>query len=100
MNIGSIQILQKAEYQRTAHLVKAVLAQNPSHASFLHGSLTTISNETLVEVEEYINYCAHAGLSIEEMAFAYNTIVMDTLREQMFFMRNRRYRYVSSPRRL
>jgi 2-polyprenyl-3-methyl-5-hydroxy-6-metoxy-1,4-benzoquinol methylase len=49
--------------------------------------------DTRAELNDYLNYCLSIGLSLDYLAESYNTIVNDTLMEQIFFEENRRYRW-------
>jgi len=49
--------------------------------------------DTRAELTDYLNYCLSVNLSLDYLATCYNTIVNDTLMEQMFFEENKRYRW-------
>jgi 2-polyprenyl-3-methyl-5-hydroxy-6-metoxy-1,4-benzoquinol methylase len=70
-----------------------VIADNPLHTSFIKRSLDSMREDTHAELTDYLNYCVSVGLSLEYLATCYNTIVNDTLMEQLFFEENKRYRW-------
>ena len=70
-----------------------VVANNPLHSSFMKASLASMREDTHSELTDYLKYCLSIGLSLEYLADSYNTIVNDTLMEQMFFAENKRYRW-------
>lgn len=70
-----------------------VTTENPLHTSFMKQSLSSMREDTRAELTDYLNYCLSIGLSLDYLALSYNTIVNDTLMEQMFFEENKRYRW-------
>lgn len=84
-------ILHKSN--RLAELIAAILAENPPHKPFLDESIAGLPEEELRELDAYLTYCVDAGVSLEYLAECYNVIVQDTYLEQIYFMRNKRYRH-------
>lgn len=70
-----------------------VTAANPLHTYFMKRSLESMRADTRVELTGYLRYCLSVDLSLDYLAASYNTIVNDTMMEQMFFEENRRYRW-------
>jgi 2-polyprenyl-3-methyl-5-hydroxy-6-metoxy-1,4-benzoquinol methylase len=70
-----------------------VTATNPVHSSFMERSLRSMRADTRAELTDYLNYCLSVNLSLDYLATCYNTIVNDTMMEQMFFEENKRYRW-------
>ena len=70
-----------------------VTAANPVHISFMKRSLRSMREDTRAELTDYLSYCLSIDLSLDYLATCYNTIVNDTLMEQMFFEENKRYRW-------
>lgn len=70
-----------------------VIAENPLHTSFMKRSLASMRADTRVELTDYLHYCLSVNLSLDYLAASYNTIVNDTMMEQMFFEENKRYRW-------
>src|ERR1700728_1330464 len=70
-----------------------VTAANPVHTSFMEQSLQSMRIDTRAELTEYLRYCMSIDLSLDYLADSYNTIVNDTMMEQMFFEENKRYRW-------
>lgn len=79
------------------HLVEQFIArvtsENPLQASFLENSLKALSPEEYSALVTYMEYCTENGQTVEDLAASYNLIVKDTLAEQIFFRRNKRYRF-------
>lgn len=84
MNVDSESINQ---------LTHSILDRNPLQSEFLSESLREVGAEELHDLDAYLAYALEAGLDIPYLADCYDLIVKDTLREQMYFMRHRRYRY-------
>ncbi|MBJ18191.1 MAG: hypothetical protein CL933_02090 [Deltaproteobacteria bacterium] len=82
----------------TAHsVIDALLSEivriNPLQSNFLKSSLDDITPEELDDLGEYLQFCDRKSLDVAYLAECYDIIVRDTLREQMFFQRHKRYRY-------
>jgi len=75
------------------NLVKEIIAHNPLQKKFLENSINKLDDDHINGLEEYIVFCEGQGISIEFLAQSYNFIVRETMREQMFFQKNKRYRY-------
>lgn len=76
-------------------LAKQVLEMNPTHAQFLGESIAGIQPDESADLDRYLNFMASSGHSMEYLAECYNLIVMDTLREQVYFKRKGQYRHSS-----
>lgn len=74
-------------------LTRAIVAANPMQRSFLDTSIQSMSDEEIQTLEAYLNYCTRAGQAIEYLGQCYSLIVKDTLREQFYFQKHKRYRY-------
>ena len=73
----------------------AILDQNPMHRSFMTAALANVTAEELAHLDRYIGFCTGRGLTINYLAECYLTIVGDTLREQIYFQKHKKYRYSS-----
>ncbi len=82
---------------RTHPLTDALITQiweiNALHVAFIEASLADAYVAELLDLESYLSFCESTGLSLTYLAQCYNLIVQDTLREQMYFQRHKRYRY-------
>jgi 2-polyprenyl-3-methyl-5-hydroxy-6-metoxy-1,4-benzoquinol methylase len=65
----------------------------PGHQSFLDASLAGLRPADRDVLESYLQYCLARGAALDYLAQSYEQIVRDTLREQLYFQRHRRYRY-------
>jgi 2-polyprenyl-3-methyl-5-hydroxy-6-metoxy-1,4-benzoquinol methylase len=77
----------------TMGLVRTVTNKNPMHRNFLHTALGNVLEHEVAHLERYLEFCVQTGRDVEYLADCYLTIVRDTLREQVFFQKNDRYRY-------
>ena len=75
------------------NFVSLVTAENPVHTSFVRRSLASMRADTHAGLTDYLSYCLSVGLTLDYLVESYNTIVNDTLMEQMFFKENKRYRW-------
>lgn len=73
----------------------AVLAENPVHRRFMESALSNLKPEERKHLTEYLNYGIRKGLSIPYLAESYQTVVTDTLREQIYFQKHGKYRHSS-----
>jgi 2-polyprenyl-3-methyl-5-hydroxy-6-metoxy-1,4-benzoquinol methylase len=69
-----------------------VIAENPVHANFLAASRTAMSDQTRGELIAYLEYCLGRGLTMDYIVDCYNTIVIDTQMEQLYFRKHKKYR--------
>jgi hypothetical protein len=86
------------EQSITAHpgtdlVVAQVLAKKPMHRRFLKRALQNLGDAERDEVEHYIGFMQSEGLTREQIASAYLTIVDDTFREELYFRETGRYRF-------
>ncbi len=76
-------------------LIDIILEENPMHKSFMVGALEHVTIEELQTLDKYLDFCGSKGLDLAYMADSYLTIVGDTFREQLYFMKHKEYRYKS-----
>jgi len=76
-------------------LVEAIGNTNRLQAPFLESSVAGLLPEERSELDAYLRFCATQDIGLDYLARSYNTIVVDTLREQVFFQRHDRYRYAT-----
>jgi 2-polyprenyl-3-methyl-5-hydroxy-6-metoxy-1,4-benzoquinol methylase len=74
-------------------LVEKILAANPVHRKFLLSSLEKLRPGETARLDDYISFCLSQGLSVEALAESYLTVVIDTLKEQVYFQKNGAYRH-------
>jgi len=74
-------------------LLGEIVRINPLQSRFIEESLDGASAEELEDLGEYLRYCEVNSLDIPYLAQCYDLIVKDTLREQLYFQRHKRYRY-------
>jgi SAM-dependent methyltransferase len=74
-------------------LVRAIRADNPLQGPFLDASIGELRPDERAALTGYLDYCLSRGRAIGYLARCYNTIVQDTLREQVYFQRHGRYRH-------
>lgn len=85
------------ELSRTTSLIDslcdAVVAEYPVHKGFLNDALGKLGDDEKVEFHSYLEYCVSKGLTLDYLAESYLSLLEDTLREQIYFMQHKEYRY-------
>lgn len=76
-----------------ASLLEEIVRINPLQSSFIESSIADATADELQDLDAYIRFCASRALDIPYLAECYDVIVKDTLREQFYFQRHKRYRY-------
>ena len=78
-------------------LIERIATDSPMQGRALPAAVAALTSVEADELEHYLRFCAGEGWDIEQMTRAYVTIANDTLREQIYFQRNKRYRHDSFP---
>lgn len=76
-------------------LLDAIIAKNPLQRTFIESSMLGLEAAEKNALESYLSYCVAQGVGLDFLVECYNTIVRDTLKEQMYFQRHGRYRCAS-----
>jgi len=76
-------------------IVESVVAKKPMHRRFLRRAIAALSESERDEVEAYIAFSLEEGITAEQLADAYLTIVEDTFVEELRFRETGRYRFSS-----
>jgi len=74
-------------------LLEKILQDNPLHRNILSAAVGRWTKEEVAELEDYLEYCLKKNVSIEYLAESYLVVVGDTLREQIYFQKHKKYRY-------
>ena len=82
-------------YPEIAELCEAIVADNPKHQSFLDAAIEKLNEEETAGLADYMNFCLGDGLDIADLAAGYGVILQDTLNEQLYFLRHKKYRHSS-----
>jgi len=82
-----------AEHPLLRALVERIAADSPMQGRSLPTAVAALQSVEANELEHYLAFGAGVGWGTERMAQAYVTIANDTLREQIYFQRNGRYRH-------
>jgi len=77
------------------YLTTGIIKHLPHHHKFLEASLLQLPEEEIRELEDYIDFCLTQEVSIDFLIDSYITIVNDTFSEQLYFMKEKHYRYNS-----
>ena len=72
-----------------------ILNGNDRHEAFFDAAVERLSEDEIGRLGEYIGYCTSSGLDLAELAVCYETILEDTLKEQLYFVRHKKYRYTT-----
>ena len=70
-----------------------IIKLNPLQASFIQASIEGLTQEENDTFCNYLNYCSKIGISLIFLAQSYDLIVKDTFKEQIYFKRNKKYRF-------
>jgi len=70
-----------------------IIKHNSLQRKPLHSALLDLDDEELEDLSSYISICMSNGENIEYLASCYNTVTQDMIKEQMYFQRERKYRY-------
>ena len=76
-------------------LVSAIAALNPFQENHVLERLKSFDATEEALLAKYLDTLAQTGVSAQELGHAYATVCDDTLREQVYFKRKKRYRYSS-----
>lgn len=74
-------------------LISEIIAVNKFQEKFLESSIKLLSDEDLNDLNLYLSYCLKTGNSLTTLVESYNLIVVDTLKEQVYFKKHGCYRY-------
>jgi 2-polyprenyl-3-methyl-5-hydroxy-6-metoxy-1,4-benzoquinol methylase len=78
--------------QNVQALISEIIQNSPLHRKFLEGAIANITKDDLKNLDLYIQFCNKNGLTTEYLSECYMTIVMDTLEEQIYFKKHKKYR--------
>ncbi len=94
MNSHSAKMTNATEAQSDKEaLFDAIVTRNPMQKKFIENSWQSLSVEEQLQFCRYLKFCLASGLSHDAIAEAYDVIVKDTFREQVYFKRHGHYRY-------
>lgn len=74
-------------------LISEIVLINKFQIKFIESSLATWSEMDYARLEKYLKYCTDSGITLRYLASSYDLIVKDTLSHQIYFKRNKRYKY-------
>ncbi len=74
-------------------LCKKIISDNPLHRNILTASVGRLTEKEVGQLNDYIEYCLGKGVTIDYLAESYLILVMDTMREQIYFQKHKKYRY-------
>ncbi|MEM9469519.1 MAG: hypothetical protein AAF988_05095, partial [Pseudomonadota bacterium] len=86
-------ITDKSLPENVSTLIEHILSENPMHRGFMQNALHEVTSEELSILDTYLDFCQSKGKTLPYMAESYLTIVGDTLREQIYFMKHKEYRH-------
>lgn len=78
-----------------AALVDAIGEKNPRQRRPVESALATLRMDERRDLEAWVDHACARGETIETLAAAYDLVVRDTLREQVYFQRHGRYRHAT-----
>lgn len=77
----------------TDKFIETVIETNPPHLNYLTGCREELTAREKTLFENYLLFLLGVGLDFTYIAECYNTIVNDIKREQIYFLKNKKYRY-------
>ena len=95
MSKTATALTDKTLPENVSTLIDHILEENPMHNSFIQNALSHVTDEELAVLNTYLDFCQSKGQSLAYMADSYLTIVGDTFREQLYFMKHKEYRHKS-----
>lgn len=75
------------------NLVSKILRNQSMHSKFVSESIQNLTFNELNDFEAYIKFLCISGQDMEYITNCYNVIVKDTITEQIYFRKNKKYRY-------
>jgi 2-polyprenyl-3-methyl-5-hydroxy-6-metoxy-1,4-benzoquinol methylase len=84
-----------SKQSKVKQLFQSIGELNPLQKKYIENSFVALNESERSELERYIGYCLNNNIDIAKLSRAYNLIVKDTLKEQMYFQRHQRYRHSS-----
>lgn len=76
-------------------LVDAIGGRNPRQRRPIESALATLRSDERCDLEAWVGHACSRGQTVDTLADAYDLVVRDTLREQVYFQRHGRYRHAS-----
>jgi 2-polyprenyl-3-methyl-5-hydroxy-6-metoxy-1,4-benzoquinol methylase len=73
--------------------IAAVVASNPIQGNYIGGCYDSLAGQEKESFTAYLEFLTRRGLPLSYLLECYNTIVEDIKREQIYFLRNKKYRY-------
>lgn len=78
------------------NLISAIVLENPRQEAELNATIEFLSGEESEALESFLEFLVNEkGLSFELLAASYNLLSSDTLEEQIYFLKNGKYRHSS-----
>jgi 2-polyprenyl-3-methyl-5-hydroxy-6-metoxy-1,4-benzoquinol methylase len=76
-----------------SELIKEILNENESHRRFLTNALNFLTDDEKRSLASYIAFLSQEGKSITYIADCYNSLVNDVVKEQLYFLKHKKYRF-------
>jgi 2-polyprenyl-3-methyl-5-hydroxy-6-metoxy-1,4-benzoquinol methylase len=74
-------------------LIEEIQRNNESHQKFLANALIQLTDRERQALSTYITFFSENGKAIPYIAECYNSLVRDTINEQFYFIKNKKYRF-------
>jgi 2-polyprenyl-3-methyl-5-hydroxy-6-metoxy-1,4-benzoquinol methylase len=75
--------------------LKKIIESNPMQKKVVEMANNYWDDQVKLSFEKYLEFCISQKCDLDYLIDCYNLIVTDTLREQFYFARNKKYRYSS-----
>lgn len=81
------------ESSLSEQLYSEIIKRNGLQANLIVSSRTMLTVDEREMFEKYLHFFGERGVTVSKLAESYHEFLNDTLREQLFFRRHKRYRY-------
>lgn len=93
MSVKAQAVTKKSLPPLVERLINDILDKNPLHQKIVTVSLENMTDQEIDNLQKYLSFCGEQGQEVEFLADCYLMMVMDVLKEQIYFQKHKKYRY-------
>lgn len=93
MSLSAKDVTNKKLPTLVGELIDEILEINPMHQKIVGISLENMSDQEISNLETYLSFSKSQGQSVSYLVDCYLMMVMDVLKEQIYFQKHKKYRY-------
>ncbi|MBK9585603.1 MAG: class I SAM-dependent methyltransferase [Alphaproteobacteria bacterium] len=93
MSVTVKEITQRPLPPLVEQLMNDILEKNPLHKKIVTVSLEKMTQEEVINLETYIKFNMGKGLTVDYLSESYLMFVFDTMKEQLYFQKHKKYRF-------